>query len=546
MVHVTSRIIGDHPAALRLPAFAGGVLLIPATAWLGWTVSRNRFAALLAALAVAGSSALIEYSANARGYSWLALFSVLLAVLTLKLLAEPGRRVLWLGWAIVGGLGAYTLPVMILPVAGSFVFLLFATIRLRMTVRSAAARESVDDTLGLCDPEGIKESSHGGGTVRAADDAEPVVGVSSFVSALKGRRSTCPSPLLRPVGAGLSFFARFPRVPLRVTRGYRPAPLRGDASRAEAGVVGCEPRLMPPDDAARPDNVASLKGLVLMAGLCGLLIGSLYLPVVLVEGPSKLLATREMAYGILGQQTPTFGQMMVAAGALMCRHAPAAWMGVVVLGLGLFGAGLLRASRLGGSLALPPETAGRFALFTSLGVAVALAGVMRAPLPARAWLFALPLILVCAADGLARLLDVLRSRVAVVGIASITLVLGVLGGRHVTGQPRLCAEPGGLVEVEDAVRACRDFGADRCAILGRYTPALAYYRHRLDVPYLAPPDAASTGRVYIISDAERPVARLWNPTIAGFDRFGPPSLWSTAGEARIYMVERHPASASAD
>ncbi|MBI1825707.1 MAG: hypothetical protein HY287_08685 [Planctomycetes bacterium] len=114
MVHVVTGIFGDSPACLRFPAFVAGVLLFPATAWLTWVLSRQRLASFLAATAVCVSSALIEYSTNARGYSWLALFAVIQFMITVHVMTTKRQRTAWITWAIVGALGAFTVPVMLL------------------------------------------------------------------------------------------------------------------------------------------------------------------------------------------------------------------------------------------------------------------------------------------------------------------------------------------------------------------------------------------------------------------------------------------------
>ena len=103
LVRATSEIFGTSPPALRAPAFLAGVLLIPATAWLAWSAFRCHIVTLLSALAVCASSALIEYSANARGYSWLALLATLQAICTLHILDKPDRRWLWSAWGVLGG-----------------------------------------------------------------------------------------------------------------------------------------------------------------------------------------------------------------------------------------------------------------------------------------------------------------------------------------------------------------------------------------------------------------------------------------------------------
>ena len=98
--------IEDAPWIARLPAFLSGVAVIPAT-WLAAARIDQR-AALIAAGLAAGATPLVEYSAQARGYTILVLCVLLLYAL------RPGP--------IAGGLliaaGAWTIPVMAYAAAG--------------------------------------------------------------------------------------------------------------------------------------------------------------------------------------------------------------------------------------------------------------------------------------------------------------------------------------------------------------------------------------------------------------------------------------------
>ncbi|HNQ21528.1 MAG TPA: hypothetical protein PKK06_00370 [Phycisphaerae bacterium] len=95
LVRVASHWVGTSPAGLRVPALVAGVLLIPLTAWLAWTLCASRVSALLAALMVCASSPLVEYSTNSRGYTWLAVFAGLQVICTVHLVRTPARRWLW-------------------------------------------------------------------------------------------------------------------------------------------------------------------------------------------------------------------------------------------------------------------------------------------------------------------------------------------------------------------------------------------------------------------------------------------------------------------
>lgn len=115
LVHAVTRILGDAPWAIRLPALAAGVLLAPTTMLLA-RAAAGRTAGWFAGLLTAASSPLIEYSTNARGYTLLALLTVVCWLLAVLLVRRENR----LGWRLLGGglaLGAWTIPVMLYPAA---------------------------------------------------------------------------------------------------------------------------------------------------------------------------------------------------------------------------------------------------------------------------------------------------------------------------------------------------------------------------------------------------------------------------------------------
>jgi MFS family permease len=114
LVHVTTTVFGNHPWSLRLPAYTAGVALVPA--W--WWAVRGLYpgaAGLLTAGLVAGSSPLVEFSTNARGYMLVALDCALLVGASTALLrrATPLR---WAGLAALIALALWTIPVALFPV----------------------------------------------------------------------------------------------------------------------------------------------------------------------------------------------------------------------------------------------------------------------------------------------------------------------------------------------------------------------------------------------------------------------------------------------
>lgn len=99
--------------ALRLPAFLAGILLVPAT-YLAVRMFFNKHAALLASGIIAASSPLISYSANARGYTMLCMFFMLIMALGayIKKNNDPAS---WHLLAVLSAFGFYTMPVMLYP-----------------------------------------------------------------------------------------------------------------------------------------------------------------------------------------------------------------------------------------------------------------------------------------------------------------------------------------------------------------------------------------------------------------------------------------------
>jgi hypothetical protein len=115
LVHAVFVVAGNQPWLLRLPALAAGVLLVPATYWLARLLYAPG-AAVLAAVLVAGSSYLIEYSTNARGYTLQALCFVIMLALVILAARRHSLSALLLA-ALVAAVGVYAVPTMLYGVA---------------------------------------------------------------------------------------------------------------------------------------------------------------------------------------------------------------------------------------------------------------------------------------------------------------------------------------------------------------------------------------------------------------------------------------------
>ncbi|UCD88155.1 MAG: glycosyltransferase family 39 protein [Desulfobacterales bacterium] len=113
LVHLSYLLAGNKPWVIRLPAFFAGVLLVP----ISYILSRifyNKHVAILTGAVVAFSAPLILYSTEARGYSLICLFSLLIFTLApyLKRSDQSGP---WILFAVLSALGFYTIPIMIYP-----------------------------------------------------------------------------------------------------------------------------------------------------------------------------------------------------------------------------------------------------------------------------------------------------------------------------------------------------------------------------------------------------------------------------------------------
>ncbi len=129
LVRTSYLLFGDSPAAIRFPALLAGMLALPATFLLTRRLFDERAAYFAMALA-AGHPALIHYSANARGYTLLCLWT--LAVLLAA--SELYKRSNWFAWLVftaAGALGMFTIPVMLYPLSGASLWALWDANRQR-------------------------------------------------------------------------------------------------------------------------------------------------------------------------------------------------------------------------------------------------------------------------------------------------------------------------------------------------------------------------------------------------------------------------------
>lgn len=126
LVHMACLVFGNQPWVIRLPALFAGVLLAPVS-YLVIRTFYNKHAALLTTSLVASSSALIGYSTNARGYTLICLFFLLLLLLG-TYLKQCRNSVAWLLFSITSALGFYTIPIMLYPFGIVITWLLLSSV----------------------------------------------------------------------------------------------------------------------------------------------------------------------------------------------------------------------------------------------------------------------------------------------------------------------------------------------------------------------------------------------------------------------------------
>jgi uncharacterized membrane protein len=136
LVSISTHLFGNHLWSLRLPALLAGMGLIWVAYRLGQVLSSRETGWLAAALA-AWFPELIHYATDARGYSLIGLFTLLIFWLGGRLSHQPTRRD-WILLALVTALGFWTIPLMLYPAGGVYLWLL-----LEMSLRGGLRRSNL-------------------------------------------------------------------------------------------------------------------------------------------------------------------------------------------------------------------------------------------------------------------------------------------------------------------------------------------------------------------------------------------------------------------
>ena len=144
LVSLSTHLFGSEPWALRLPALAAGVLVIPLS-YLACRTYFGRAPAAISAALVACSSVLVEFSTNARGYSIMTA-CFLVAMIAAHRIAVRGETQYFalLTATVVAGL--FTVPVMLYGVCFIVVWL---TTEIFVRRRRGAGRADVYKRLAV-------------------------------------------------------------------------------------------------------------------------------------------------------------------------------------------------------------------------------------------------------------------------------------------------------------------------------------------------------------------------------------------------------------
>jgi hypothetical protein len=121
LVHFSVQIFGNHPWSIRLPALAAGMGII----WVAYLFGRalySRETGWVAAALAAYFPELIHFSTDARGYSLLGLFTLLIFWLGWRLTRRAVLRE-WGLLALCTALGFWSIPLMLYPAGALYLWL---------------------------------------------------------------------------------------------------------------------------------------------------------------------------------------------------------------------------------------------------------------------------------------------------------------------------------------------------------------------------------------------------------------------------------------
>ncbi len=124
LVWAATHLGGNSLWVIRIPTFTAGVLIVLAAYLLGRTFY-SPWVGLTAAGGLAAVPVMILYSTNARGYTLITLFTLLLFLLADRVRLKKNVAA-WLLMVLLTALGFYTIPIMLYPAGIVFTWLLLA------------------------------------------------------------------------------------------------------------------------------------------------------------------------------------------------------------------------------------------------------------------------------------------------------------------------------------------------------------------------------------------------------------------------------------
>lgn len=137
LMYFSAKFFGSAPSFLRLPAMLGGVAMIIGVYFLARKLF-DKNVALFSALIVATSSYLIEYSTNARGYTLMAFFALLMLYAAHRIVFQNQG---WFLFSISTFLGFLTLPTTLYVYLGALAWLAFYVYRTEKKGRRKKIRQ---------------------------------------------------------------------------------------------------------------------------------------------------------------------------------------------------------------------------------------------------------------------------------------------------------------------------------------------------------------------------------------------------------------------
>ena len=120
LVRASLLSLGMHAWSIRIPALLAGLGMIPAAYLLG-KAFYSKETGLVSAALVAFFPGLLYFSNNARGYTLVGLFTLLLFWLAHQTTRKPGFRN-WLLMSACSALGLWTIPIMLYPAGAAYIW----------------------------------------------------------------------------------------------------------------------------------------------------------------------------------------------------------------------------------------------------------------------------------------------------------------------------------------------------------------------------------------------------------------------------------------